>query len=126
MTSVKNPIKIDRENRKIIVNKNFLSRANYFGTAEYEKLESVRQAYPNFSVTARTISKNEEKESYKGLTYAYMEKYIDLYRADLKQEYQVIRLRAECHSIRYAHVKRWFLSACPEVNSFDIENCQVA
>ena len=57
MRTVKNPIKIDRENRKIIVNKDFLRRADYFGTAESVQIEEVRNAYPQYEVVPRTISK---------------------------------------------------------------------
>lgn len=123
---VKNPIKIDRSTGKIIVNKDFLKRADYFGTAEYMQLEEVRKAYPLYTVEARTIKTKEDKENYRGLTYEYMENYIAKFKPELKEEYDTMCYRAKCHSIRYANIKKWFLSACPEVNSFLIENTKVA
>jgi hypothetical protein len=32
--------------------------------------------------------------------------------------YQEMRLRALCHSIRYAHIKKWFLEIYPEIDDF--------
>jgi hypothetical protein len=32
--------------------------------------------------------------------------------------YQEMRLRALCHSIRYAHIKKWFLEFYPEIDDF--------
>ena len=124
--SVKNPIKIDRSTGKIIVNKDYLRRADSFGTAEYFNLEEVRKAYPTFTVEARSIAKKEDKENYRGLTYEYMEAYIEKFKPELKEEYETMCFRANCHTIRYANIKKWFLSACPEVNSFVIENTKVA
>ena len=124
--SVKNPIKIDRSTGKIIVNKDYLRRADYFGTAEYFNLEEVRKAYPTFTVEARSIAKKEDKENYRGLTYEYMEAYIEKFKPELKKEYDTMCFRAKCHTVRYANIKKWFLSACPEVNSFVIENTKVA
>ena len=123
MRTVKNPIKIDRENRKIVVNKDFLRKADYFGTSESVQLEEVRKAYPNYEVIARTISKYEHKESYEGLTYKYMEEYIEERHPELKEKYEDLRFRAKCHSIRYANIKKWFLEACKDVDEeFVIKN----
>lgn len=118
---VKNPIKIDRSTGKIIVNKDFLRKADYFNTAEYYQLEEVRKAYPLYTVEARTIKTKDDKENYRGLTYKYMEAYIKRFKPELQEEFETMCIRAGCHSIRYAHLKGWFLKACPEVNSFEIE-----
>ena len=116
MRTVKNPIKIDRENRKIIVNKDFLRRADYFGTAESVQIEEVRNAYPQYEVVPRTISRCEHKESYAGLTYEYMEEYIEKFHPELAEEYKNLLFKAKGHSIRYANIKKWFLEKCKDVD----------
>jgi hypothetical protein len=37
---------------------------------------------------------------------------------EIKKIYNELRLRAQCHSIRYAHIKKWFLQTFPEINDF--------
>lgn len=86
----------------------------------------MRKAYPLYTVEARTIKTKEDKENYRGLTYKYMEDYIDKNKPYLKPEYDKMLFRAKCHSIRYANIKKWFLSAFPEINSFIIESQETA
>jgi hypothetical protein len=67
---------------------------------EYEHLQKVRKHYPKYSVVQRHIRKNENKKTYKGLTYEYMEDYIMTHgsakeiNANLKEFYEK-RLIAE-------------------------------
>lgn len=94
---------------------------------EYAHLQSVRQDYPTFTVTTRSCKKNENKESYKGLTYEYMEHYIITHESkdtvlEVLDEYNELRLIAECHSKsrRYPVIKRWFLAKYPEIAEFGL------
>ena len=66
--------------------------------------------------------KKEDKESYRGLTYKYMEDYIRTHAnaAANMAEYHQQRLLAECHSIRYANIKKWVLGLYPEVAQFGV------
>ena len=123
MKSIKNPIRINRAEQKIEVSKPFLKRANLFGTEESSTLESVRAAYPNYQVVGRSIKK-ADNEHYRGLTYNYMEEYISKHKDAEKRmaEYNEIRFRAQCHDLRYAHIKKWFLSAYPQIDDFTPED----
>ena len=95
---------------------------------EYEHLQKVRKHYPKYSVVQRHIRKNENKKTYKGLTYEYMEDYImthgssETVRANLKEFYEK-RLIAECHgkAFRYPAIKRWFLEKYPEIVDHGME-----
>ena len=51
-----------------------------------------------------------------------MENYIATHAnaARIMEEYKELRLQAECHSIRYANVKKWFLAMYPEVAQFGV------
>ena len=48
---------------------------NIHSTA-YKELVQIRKDFPDFKVVVRTIKKNEEKESYKGLTVKEMERFV--------------------------------------------------
>lgn len=45
MKTIKNPIRIIRQDKTILVSKAFLKRANLFGTEESKMLEDARSAY---------------------------------------------------------------------------------
>lgn len=117
----KNILKINFTDGTIIMDRTFAKAAEIVGSNEYEMLQKARADYPLFHVVRRTIKSNPNKESYKGLTYEYMEEYISCHKDSEKimAEYKELRLRAKCHSIRYAHIKKWFLETYPEIDKFD-------
>lgn len=120
MKTVKNPIRIDRENGRILVSKPFLSKANVYGTKEYRMLEDVRTAYPDYAVTGRSINSEGNKSAHQRVSYAYMERYIQCHehaQARMK-EYLEMRLRAECQMSSFAEVKKWFVACYPEIDDF--------
>ena len=115
-----NYLKINHQNRTLVMDKTFAKAAAYVGSTEYGLLQEARRDYPNYQVITRTIKKKENKESYRGLTYAYMEKYIACHEnADIiMKEYREERFKSECHSVRYPNVKNWFLKTYPEIKQF--------
>ncbi len=89
--------------------------ANTF-TEEYAHLQKVRLDYPTYQVVQRHIRTNDEKKTYKGLTYDYMEDYILTHgteetRLANYKEYAEKRVISECHgkAFRYPVIKKWFL-----------------
>ena len=46
---------------------------------EYALLQKTRMDFPTFAVRTRQIKSNPKKDTYKGLTYEYMKKYINLF-----------------------------------------------
>lgn len=111
---------IHGKNGFIEMSRDFAIKASYYGTQEYEKLQSARCDYPNYTVVRKTIKKNSAKESFKGLTYRYMELYMDRYNApkEIRKDYEELRFQAKCHSIRYQVIKRWFLEKFPEIKNW--------
>ena len=79
---------------------------------------SLAQKY----IRIKRIKRNPDKETYRGLTYAYMERYIETHaNADeIMEEYKELRLISECHckARRYPKIKKWFLKKYPEVEKF--------
>jgi hypothetical protein len=113
-------IKIDFAAKKIVLSKRFSEQASKVDTAEYHDLQRVRIDYPDFEVSVKQIRRNENKESYLGLNYAFMEKYIML-QPDAEarmEEYQEKRLISECHSVRFPAIKKWFLETYPEIKNY--------
>lgn len=107
----------------IEMSREFAKYAAQVGTDEYNLLQQTRRDYPTFRVVRKQIKKNKDKENYKGLTYEYMKNYIELHdgkEETIMKEYKEMRLLAECHSIRYPVIKKWFLAKFPEVAKFGV------
>ena len=122
---MKNVIRVDFAKKRIVMDRAFAKNCANPASDEYIQLQRVRQDYPNFTVSTRTCKSNPEKESYKGLTYEYMEHYILTHEGkdtvlEVLDEYNELRLLAECHSRsrRYPVIKRWFLAKYPEIMEF--------
>ena len=124
---MKNVLKIDFATKQIIMDRTFAKNSADTRSEEYAHLQLVRHDYPTFTVTTRSCKKNPEKESYKGLTYAYMEDYIIRNEGkdtvlEVLKEFEDLLFIAECHSKsrRYPAIKRWFLARYPEVTEFGL------
>ena len=107
---------------EIVLGADFSKKARVPGSPEYRQLKSVRQDFPDFAIVVRTIRKAVRKEAYKGLDYNFMEKYIAGHDPDgnIRKVYDEKRLLAECHSIRFPHIKAWFLRTYPEVKMYGV------
>ena len=125
---MKNTLFVDHKARLIVMDRTFYKNSLNTKSDEYEHLQKVRKHYPKYSVVRREIKKNENKKSYKGLTYEYMEDYImthgsaEMVKTNLKEFYEK-RLIAECHgkAFRYPAIKRWFLEKYPEIVEHGME-----
>ena len=124
---MKNTLKINHENKTIVMDRTFAKFAENTRSEEYAHLQQVRRDYPDYAVTTRTIKRNSEKETYKGLTYEYMEEYILGHESEEKQlevikEFHELRTISKCHKqgLRYPTIKKWFLNKYPEIIDFAI------
>ena len=119
---MKGTIRVDHINRNVMISKAFAKASMLIDSEEYKALLNVRNSYSEYSIIQREIRRNPQKESYRGLTYAYMEHYILTHdkSGDVVQMYEEMSLRALCHSIRYAHIKKWFLEKYPEIVRFGL------
>ena len=121
---MKNTLKINHENRTLVMDRTFAKAASFVGSNEYNLLQDARRDYPSYQVTLRSIKKKEDKESYRGLTYQYMERLHPPLTPTPPANYGRIQatsiLLAKCHSIRYPNIKKWFLAMYPEVAQFGV------
>ena len=118
---MKGTIRIDHISKNIIASAAFIKASANITTEEYKTLKEIMMIHPTYSLVKREIRKNPQKESYRGLTYEYMQNYIASHDNAEKRLaiYNELRIRAKCHSIRYAHIKKWFLETYPEIDDFD-------
>lgn len=123
---MKNYMKLDHENRKIVMDRTFASKADLVGSEEYNLLQQCRRDYPTYLVTRKTIKKKATQEHYRGLTYGYMKDYIIKYDTENKEANlalldEMIDI-SKCHSTfkRYPVIKQWFLDTYPDVKKFGL------
>ena len=120
-------LRMDYEKERIMMSRDFAKAAQSPDTAEYRELQKVKENFPNYTLEVRSIKTNSEKESYKGLTYSYMENYILSHgdNAEVQEalsEYRKLREIAKCHNRGkgYPVIKHWFLECYPEVKNFGV------
>ena len=109
------------KNNTIEITKTFAQKAARIGSPEYYELLKARQENPSCTVE---IKQTKSKDSFKGLTYDYMKKYI-LAHDDAEGSNMAVfnELRgngeeaeeAKADSLSYGEIKMWFLNEFPEI-----------
>ena len=118
-------ITINAKNATIELTKVFAKKASHFGSEEYKQLQQARADYPNYSVVTKSV--NKRCDHFKGLTYAYMEKYMNEHEEkDLLKDYYTLCGKDEngkdaefAVAATYGEVKEWFLNTHPQMNIND-------
>ena len=118
-------MKINEKKNTIEITKTFAQKAARVGSPEYYELLKVRKENPSCTVE---IKQTKSKDSFKGLTYEYMKKYIlahddedgstmaifhELRGAVVSEDDE---LQAE--SLSYGEIRLWFLDTYPEIKNF--------
>ena len=123
---MKNTLRFDHDARCIVMDRTFYKNSSNIRFEEYAMLQRARQDYPTYTPVIKRIKRNPDKETYRGLTYAYMEHYIESHdnAVEIMAEYRELRLISECHgkARRYPAIKRWFLKKYPEIETFGTED----
>ena len=110
------------KNDTIEITKTFAQKAARVGSPEYYELLKARKENPSCTVD---VKQTKSKDSFKGLTYEYMKKYI-LAHDDEKGSIMAIfhELRGnvvseddelQAESLTYGEIKMWFLTQYPEI-----------
>ena len=120
-------MKINFGMKVIEMSKKFAKAAAKFGSDEYKLLQEARRDYPDFKTVTVTHKASVGQDIYKGLTYAYMEKYIKAHDDEEKSimaEYKMLRGLSDeaqdalAESCSYIDVKTWFLKKFPAIAEF--------
>lgn len=105
--------------KAIYFRKSFLEATGTMGTPEYQELMRLQEQHPDFELRQWSIAEpKKRKESYKGLTVAQMEAFLEWKYKDNPGEYATVK--AEFDSIRgfcdefhksstSGNLKTWFL-----------------
>lgn len=118
-------ITFNHKNHTILLTKKFSKAASRFGTEEYNDLMAARRDFPNYKVVVKSSSARK-KDSFKGLTYNFMEQYINAHdnaEANLASFNALRGLSDEavsfgCNSATYGEIKAWFFKTYPEIEAF--------
>ena len=128
-----NTLKLDHKNGLIVMDRVFAKKSENTMSNEYAHLQNVRRDYPTYTVVRHTIKKNTSKETYKGLTYEFMEYYIVKYepeatRKTVLDEFKTKIDISKCHATgrRYPTIKNWFLDKYPAVVLFGMTESELA
>lgn len=120
-------MKINSRTQVIEMTAKFAKAAAKFGTEEYRQLQQARCDYPGYKVATVSRKPSTKKESYKGLTYTYMESYIKAHddeEQSIMAEYEMLRglsLEAQealAEPCSYIEMKDWFLKKFPAIAQF--------
>ncbi len=124
---------INFEARTIEMTKVEAKEASKYNSEKYNELLEIRSQFPAFRIVTKSAPK--KKDTFKGLTYEYMEKYIYKYANENKDKQErVQKIRAEFDILRgyvdgkknefvdaasYGEVKAWFLLQFPEIEEYN-------
>lgn len=125
MMNAKSKMKVFYAEGIIEMNTTFAKMTQNPLSDEYALLQKTRMENPTFTVRRRQIKANPKKDTYKGLTYEYMEHYIGTHEPDdqvdeVLAHFEELKLISQCHGkrLRYPTIKKWFLKKYPEVAKF--------
>ena len=118
---------INMKKNAIEMTKKFAKAAAKFGSPEYKQLQEARRDNPTFAVVTVNRKPAARKNTFKGLTYEYMETYIQKHDDEKKSimaEYLMLRGKTDeaeealAESFTYLEMKDWFLKKFPAIASF--------
>lgn len=87
-------MKINMFEREIVLTKKEMTAASRYGSDAYKELQNARRDYPGYEVVIVTRTVKTQRETYKGPTYEYMEKYIKTHDDEagtIWREYKIFR-----------------------------------
>ena len=120
-------MKINMLEHTIVLTKKELTAASRYGSEAYKELQNARRDYPGYEVVIVTRTVKTQRETYNGLTYAYMERYIQAHDDEQKTiwtEYKIYRGEPLDPKdeipvpYTYREMREWFLGKYEAVAKF--------
>ena len=117
-------MKVNMFERKIVLTKKEMTAASRYGSDAYKALQEARRDNPGYEVVIVTRTVKKERETYKGLTYKYMEKYIETHddaERTIWREYKIYRGEPLDEKdllpvpYTYREMREWFLGKYEDV-----------
>lgn len=108
----------------IVMSKAESKAAGKFNSNKYQELAGIRAQFPTYRIVIK--SAHVKKETYKGLTYDYMEAYIKAHATNdsVMKEFNTLRGYADGQKQKfvvaapYSEIKKWFLMKFPEIKEY--------
>ena len=111
--------------KKIEMTKTEAAKAGKIGNEQYEELCTLMNRFPTFEIEIVKTS-TKSVDHLKGLTYEYMENYIEKHNKELLTEFYELCGKDENGkkikfgvSFTYGEVRMWFLEQFPEIENFE-------
>ena len=120
-------MRINLTERTIALTKKEMTAASRYGSDAYKELQNARRDNPGFEIVTITRMVKTQRETYKGLTYEYMEKYIKTHddaEKTIWTEYMMYRGTpinpADQLPVAYNYnqMKAWFLGKYEKIAKF--------
>ena len=120
-------MKINMLEHTIVLTKKELTAASRYGSEAYKELQNARRDYPGYEVVIVSRTVKTQRETYNGLTYAYMERYIQAHDDEQKTiwtEYKIYRGEPLDPKdeipvpYTYREMREWFLGKYEAVAKF--------
>ena len=120
-------MRINLTERTIVLTKKEMTAASRYGSDAYKELQNARRDNPGFEIVTITRTVKTQRETYKGLTYEYMERYIESHDDDERTiwaEYKMYRGEpldpADKLPVAYTYnqMKVWFLGKYEAIAKF--------
>ena len=106
-------ININFENKTIEMTKAFANKARRYDSNEYKAMICACKEFPTYKLVTKTPAR-KSATAMKGLTYDFMEKYIEAHNADLLSEFYTLTGKDSnddfAVSASYGEVRQWFLN----------------
>lgn len=114
---MKNNIRFDFITNTITVNKGYYEKVCMPGTDEHKEFMQLKADYPNMRIALRKVNAGNRKSTTKGLTYAYMRRFIALMDSKNLSTFDRVQLHYEMYeedrTVVYHYVKDWFIRTYP-------------
>ena len=120
-------MRINLTERTIALTKKEMTAASRYGSDAYKELQNARRDNPGFEIVTITRMVKTQRETYKGLTYEYMEKYIKTHddeKGTIWREYKICRGKPLDEKdlipvpYTYREMREWFLDKYEEIAKF--------
>lgn len=113
---------IDHASKTIIMPKSIAKNASTYGKDEYHALLALQSSFPNYELKVREIKRTpSRKKRMKGLTFEYMERFIERNGSDdQKEAFEALRNPVHDDGLvstrqSYGAVRKWFVTEFPQV-----------
>lgn len=122
----------NHEKKVIVMTKAESKEAGKFGSEKFEELVKFRTIFTGYEIVVKANS--TKRDTYKGLDYDYMKRYIEAHdnkEENLKMFYKLRGLNekgerdASIEEHGFGKIKMWFLETYPEIEAFNNETNQM-